>query len=284
MKIEIKKVDKERGIVQITTPDERWYPGKSIAEIDELKSLSQEDFYPSTTWICSYYPKNYRFMRWLAEKGWDEAELIKQTAAEKGSRVHRACDDLIKGIEIFLDSKYPNNDGELAELTAEEYGIIMTFKDFLEKEQPVIINTDYTLLNHEYKYGGTLDIKCRIKSDDYKFVHIIDIKTSSDIWPSHEIQVSSYMAADPECKKIDILQVGYRRNKNGWKLTGIDYQFDLFLAARQIWKKETEGVLVPQREYPFSLKWVRQIEETPIKKTKAVKKVKKTIKKVKKIK
>lgn len=265
MKIEYRKTDVARGIVQITCPDERWYTAKPVAEIEKLKSLSQEDFYPSVTWIASYYPKTYRYMRWLAEKGWDEAEAIKNAAAEKGSRVHHACADLMSGKEIKIDAKYPNSEGESAELTAEEYGIIMTFQRFLEEEQPKVIALDYTLLNHTEKYGGTIDFKCRLKSDGYKFVHIIDIKTSQDVWPSHEIQISAYKAADPECQKIDILQVGYRRTQKGWKLTEISDQFDLFLSTRRIWQKETEGTLVPQRDYPLSLSWKVEAPETKVK-------------------
>jgi len=45
MKIEIRK--KQRDLVQITTPDERWYANKPLKEIDELASLSPADFYPA---------------------------------------------------------------------------------------------------------------------------------------------------------------------------------------------------------------------------------------------
>jgi hypothetical protein len=253
MTIEIRK--KTGDLVQITTPDERWYAAKPLKEMDELATLSPEDFYPSSTWICSFYPKGKQYMKWLADKGWDNAEEIKNAAGEKGSRVHHACDDLMQGVEVKIDAKYPDKDGEMAELTAEEYGICMTFRKFLEDEQPEILGIEYTVLNHEHKYAGTVDIKCRIKSDDYQFVHIIDIKTSADVYPSHEIQVSSYKEADPECEKIDILQVGYKRNKSGYKLTPIVPQFDVFLAAKRIWQKETEGVVIPQRLYPLSLQW-----------------------------
>ena len=41
--------------------------------------------------------------------------------------------------------------------------------------------------------------------------------------------------------KLAILQVGYARNKAGYKWTEIEDKFPLFLAARQIWSSETEG-------------------------------------------
>jgi len=87
--------------------------------------------------------------------------------------------------------------------------------------------------------------------------HEFSTDTSKQVsigYPSHEIQVSSSKEADPECEKIDILQVGYKRNKSGYKFTPIDPQFDVLLAAKRIWQK-TEGVVIPKRLYPLSLKW-----------------------------
>ena len=52
---------------------------------------------------------------------------------------------------------------------------------------------------------------------------------------------------------LGILQVGYRRNKAGWKLTPVEDQFPLFLAAKQIWQKECEGVAPLRRDYPLSV-------------------------------
>lgn len=261
MKIEKRIVDAKRGIIQVTTPDTRWY---QIREPKKGELLTQDFFYKSVTWVGSYYPKTTRYMRWLAEKGWDKAEEVKNEAAEKGSRVHHACNDLLNGQEVKMDDKYSDSEGEVKELSAEEYGIIMSFKEWLEEEQPIVLGTEYTLLNHEHKFGGTVDIKCRIKSDNYQNVWIVDIKTSQDIWPSHEIQVSAYKASDPEVQKIAILQIGYNRNKTKkYKFTEIEYQFDLFLAAEKIWAKEQSTVLVPQREYPLSLKWIRQEIKKP---------------------
>lgn len=256
MKIEKRIVNKERGIVQITCPDERWY---QIRPDDEKKPLTQDDFYPSVTWIGSFYPKTIRYMKWLAEKGWDKAEEVKNLAAEKGSRVHRACNDLLLGEEVKMDSKYSDSEGEVKELSAEEYGIIMSFKEWLDEEQPQVLGTEYTILNHWQKFGGTVDFKCKLKSDGYKAIWIVDIKTSQDIWPSHEIQVSAYLKTELDAQKCAILQVGYNRNKiKKYKFSEIVPQFDLFLAAKAIWKKESEGTLVPQREYPLFLKWIKQ--------------------------
>ena len=53
--------------------------------------------------------------------------------------------------------------------------------------------------------------------------------------------------------KLAILQLGYRRNKAGWKFTEVEDKFDLFLAARQIWHNESSGDKVSQKDFPLML-------------------------------
>jgi hypothetical protein len=53
--------------------------------------------------------------------------------------------------------------------------------------------------------------------------------------------------------KLAILQVGYRRNKAGYKWNEIEDKFLLFLAGRQIWANETEGQEPKRRDYPLVL-------------------------------
>lgn len=241
MKIETRKVDNERGIVQITTSDERWY------------SLNGK-FYPSVTWICGYYPKGIGFMKWLSEHGWDEAEAVKQAAGEKGSKIHKAISDILLGNKVKIDSKYSANGEEPTELTAIEYEAVMSFVNWLNETQPEVLEVDYTLVNEKENYAGTIDMKLKIKGE----VWIVDIKTSKDVYPSHEIQVSAYKKADKDCQKIAILQVGYTRNKNKYKFTEIEDQYPLFQAAKTIWAKETAGVQPQQKDFPLELAWKKE--------------------------
>lgn len=75
-------------------------------------------------------------------------------------------------------------------------------------------------------------------------VYILDWKTSKNIYPSMEIQIAAYREAFREMgyewadmAKIAILQVGYDRNKAGYKFTEIPLNgtFETFLATRNIW-------------------------------------------------
>jgi len=253
MKKEIRLVDKEKGILQITTLDERWYVRDAV---DPATGEYKPEFVPSVTWICDHFPKSVAFYKWLASKGWDEAEAIKSAAGDRGSRVHRAIQDLIEGREVHIDSTYKSaSDEEPQELTIEEYDCILAFSRWFEETKPELLAWEFNVWGDGY--AGTVDLLCSIEGQKY----LIDFKTSQDIWPSHELQVSAYKHALPpdtlaegEEIKLAILQVGYRRNKKKFKLTEVEDQFQEFLAVKTIWAKEQKGVEPRQRDYPMSVK------------------------------
>ena len=236
MKKQIRTIDKERGIIQITTTDERWYT---------LQEDGQTRYIPSVTWICDHYPKGIAFYKWLANHGWDEAESLKNAAGEKGSRAHLAINALINGKTIKMDSVI---DGE--ELSVEEYECVMSYAAWHKATKPRIIDTEFVVINEEQGYAGMVDILCNISSECW----IVDIKTSQYIWPSHELQLSAYRHTEISRPRIAILQVGYKKNKRHWKFTEIKNKYKEFLAAKVIWANETRGVQPLQRDYPLEIK------------------------------
>ena len=90
MKIEIRQT-KENGIIQITTLDERWYE-------------KDGKFNPSITWIAHYAPMGTGLLKHYANHGWDEAETIKREAAERGCKAHQACESLLLGNTVSLQT------------------------------------------------------------------------------------------------------------------------------------------------------------------------------------
>lgn len=252
MKREIRTVDAERGIIQCTYPDERWY---------HRVVMGHDDFVPSVTWITSFYPKGEGLMRFVGKHGYDEAEEIKAAAGDRGSKVHKAIERLVGGGLVDMESMFENpRTLEPQELTADEYFSAMTFVQWCDSAKPVFLGSEYTVWNEKYHYAGTVDLKCRIAEDNYRSIWIIDVKTSQDVWPSNELQISAYKHAEFPSKqsqrgvRLAILQVGYRRNKKQkFKLTPVQDQFTEFLALRRIWAKECDGKVPLQREYPLSL-------------------------------
>jgi PD-(D/E)XK nuclease superfamily len=258
MKKIIRETDEKRGIVQITVADERWYtkPGQ-----DPVSGVPVCTPVPSVTWIAGSWPKGIGFYRWLAEKGWDEAEAIKVAAGDKGSRVHLAIEHILNGEEFRIDTKVADKnrstEQELAtaELTYEELLCVKSFIDWRNEVKPEILATETTIFSDINGYAGTVDCVCRIKGIPY----VIDFKTSKQVWKEYELQISAYRVAlengenpiyelnpngtqgkmvDLSGLKMAILQVGYDRNKDGYKFTEIDDAFPLFQVAQQIWREE----------------------------------------------
>ena len=239
MKIEIRKVDKDKGIVRITCPDERWY-------------VKDEEYVPSVTWITHFYPKGIGYMQWLAKHGWDESEAIKTEAGDRGTIVHHAIQKLIEDKELKMDSLIRDREGVEREMTPDEYACVVSFASWYKETNPTILGLEYVVWGDGY--AGTVDLLCEIDGQKW----LIDLKTSQAVYPSHEIQVSAYLHAtgqfDASGANLAILQVGYKRNKAGFKFTEVEDQYDTFLATKKIWAKETSGEKPHQKDYPLLLK------------------------------
>jgi hypothetical protein len=270
MKKLIRNVDAKRGIVQITTYDERWYAHEVK---DPITGIPTVMFVPSVTWVAESYPKGIGFYKWLADKGSDEAEAIKEAAGDKGSKVHHAIEDLLAGRDVKIDDKYINpSTGEDEELTVQEYECPLSFQNWFKEVKPKIIHSEIVVWNDEHNYAGTIDFVAEIE----KQIYIIDFKTGQSIWPSAELQVSAYKHAFPKADtptlpeawiqepKLAILQLGYRRNKNGWKFTEIEDKFDLFLSAQKIWANDHSSEKPSQKDYPLVLS-IKEPEPAPTK-------------------
>jgi len=255
MEKQVRTVDEKRGIVQVTTYDERWYCKQGE---DPKTKLPTYDYVPSVTWVTSKYPKGVEFFKWLAKKGWDESQAIKDAAGSKGSAMHKGAEDLLAGESIKMDGEYTDvKTGEIRPLTVEEYYGIMTFadwyKDLCSKHEVSVIASEITVWNDEDNYAGTVDLVLNVDGKNI----IVDLKSGQNTWPEHELQLSAYKRAldlaGTEIAEIAILQIGYKRNKRGWKYTPMTYKYDLYLAAKTIWENECSNVTVHQRDYPIEI-------------------------------
>lgn len=247
-------VDEERGIVQVTTDDERFY----IREGKDLTTgLPTHIYLPSVTWIAGYAPKGIGFYKWLADKGWDEAEAIKKERGKYGSVVHKAVEQMLNGEEVRMDSQFVDpNTKELCMLTVEEYDAVCSFKlwwDDLNSEHDVeVVEVEYTIWNEKEGFAGTIDLILKVDGE----IWIIDLKTSQNVWLSHQIQVSAYahsVSFDDLNVKLAILQLGYKKNKAGFKFNEFEDKWTKFLAAREFWLEEHDGSKPFQKDYPLAI-------------------------------
>ncbi|OGZ67160.1 MAG: hypothetical protein A3C58_02390 [Candidatus Staskawiczbacteria bacterium RIFCSPHIGHO2_02_FULL_34_10] len=248
------------GVMRITSLSERWYAKMSV---NEKTGLPEYIYYPSSTWISSYYPKGIYFYKWLAEKGWDEAESLKQAAGERGSRVHHACEDIDNGKEINITDKYLNpSTKQQEELSKEEVDCIVSYRDFLDEVKPELLAQEITSFGDVY--AGTADKIFAIKEGNHRQIWVVDLKTSQSIWAEYELQISSYShmhfdyknmgITDDEWqkRKLAILQIGYKKNSKGYKFTEMEDKYNLFRnVAYEIWKNENPDVKPKERDYPL---------------------------------
>ena len=87
--------------------------GSRFYEKDKIK-------YPSVTTILNYYPKGIGFYKWLMRVGF-QADIIRDTAGDKGTKVHNAVEELLK------NKKYSKK-----ELSLEEIDYIEQFKKWFD--------------------------------------------------------------------------------------------------------------------------------------------------------
>ena len=226
MQHETRIIDAEKGIVQVTTESERWYRKTNKDNVIV--------WIPSVTWITGYYPKGIAYMKWLASHGWDESQALMEEAGEKGTYTHKACEMLLKGSVVRFDTIVDDRC-----LTTTEYANVMSFVEWFNEYNPKVRKTEFTVFSPDDRYAGTLDIDCEMVFPRFEGEWIIDLKTSSNIWPSHELQLTGYKHAHNPNARIGILQLGYKYNKKKkWKLTEITDQMPLFDATYKIWEKE----------------------------------------------
>jgi len=266
MKKEIIEVDKKRGVYQITTTDERWY---TISAMHDATGLPYFKFIPSVTWITSYVYKGVEFYKWLASKGWDEAEAIKTEAGDRGTKIHKAIEKLIDGEVVKMDTEFENrSDEKSTDLEPDEYSAVNSFIKWCEADEPEFILSEVTLTSEEYDFAGTVDAVARINGE----IWIVDWKSSQYIWPSMKAQISAYKVAiiemmknneiqvdisieEMENAKMAVLQVGYKKNKRRWKFTEIQDEFEsLFLPAQKFWDSANKNQQPKQYELPMELK------------------------------
>jgi hypothetical protein len=150
-----------------------------------------------------------------------------------------------------MGDTFPLGDSDVfTELTVDEWECVMSFHDFFSQYTPEVLAIEQVCYNEEEDYAGTIDLKLKIG----EVVYLVDLKTSQNVWPEHELQVSAYKhTPQGEAEKCAVLQVGYRRNKRLWKFTEVEDCFELFLAAKKIWHRENDNVMPKQRDYPVEL-------------------------------
>lgn len=223
---------------QITMNDQRFYK-------------KGDKYYPSVTYILSFYPKGKHYEEWLKSKG-DEASEIAEEAAIQGTKVHHAIESLLRGEKL---NWIRNND---IVYTEKEWKMILSFAEFWHIYEPKLIHSEIFMFSDEHGFSGTIDLVVEINEEKY----ILDIKTSNSLHTIYDLQLSCYATAWNENNPQDIIsKTGilwlnaktrtFNKDKfqgKGWQLVrpdkSIEENFKIFKNIHEIFKIEV-GELKP---------------------------------------
>ncbi|WP_018629238.1 hypothetical protein [Niabella aurantiaca] len=236
------KVDLENR--RITFLDTRFYYSES------------GQFLPSVTTILEAYPKGAQYYEWLKKNGQDSDD-IRDEAGRRGSIVHNLTERYDAGEELSL----LDNNGNLG-YTLTEWNALAKWVNFRERHKFDVIYSEQNIVSDKLGHAGTLD---RIISIDGE-LWLLDIKTSSAIYPSYWLQVAAYkqMAETELNLKIDRVGIWWSNAKTrtekeyqgvGWQLvtkTDTTKDTELFNATKKLWLAENEGSKPKQVSYSLS--------------------------------
>jgi len=145
------------------------------------------DYFPSVSTVLDAYPKNWAFYEWLKKEG-DNADSIRDAAAEKGSVVHKLTEQYDNGEVVSLF----DTDGKIR-YRSQEWAEFEKYVDFRSKFPVEILFTEQNFVSAKYKIGGTLDRRMNFLLPDGKKLKVIaDIKTSNLLHPHYWLQLEAY--------------------------------------------------------------------------------------------
>ena len=217
---------------QITLPDSRYYRRNS-------------HYYPSVTYVLSYYPKGKFFEDWLKKVRYSAKFNVKKSS-EEGTQVHEMVESYLNGEELnFLNSTgHPQYDPDV-------WMMFLRFVEFWETYEPKLIETEVHLFSDELKVAGTCDLICEIDGK----LWLLDLKTSNHVQPTYELQTAVYGQCYKECygKQIDnygILWLKSAKRKlnkekmsgKGWEVVTSERTFeeniDIFKTVKRLFDLE----------------------------------------------
>ena len=216
---------------QITLPDGRYYQRNG-------------EYYPSVTYVLSFYPKGKFFEDWLKKVGYS-ADYIVKKASEEGTQVHEMIEAYLNGEELkFLEHGRPMYDPNV-------WQMFLRFVDFWEEYKPTLIEAEVHLFSDELKVAGTCDMVCEIDGE----LWVIDFKTSNHLQTTYDLQTAMYAKCFEECfgKKVDRTGIlwlksskrGPKKGKmqgKGWEVyessRTIEENLDIYRAVRTLFDLE----------------------------------------------
>jgi len=192
-------------IIRLDSDSNGWRFYQGIDEKGNIKFT-----FPSVTTILDgAVPKDGYLIKWIREQGIG-GQAIFEKAAEDGTEVHEAIDQLLHG--GVVSSENMNDKVKKG---------IQAFIDWHEEFKPKMISSEQMVYNMDERYAGGCDFYCELDYGKYKGRYVIDWKTSNSIQDKHKYQIAAYQrCVDPEAK-VAIVHLG-NRTKAGYSFKEFD--------------------------------------------------------------
>ena len=234
---------------QITIGDQRFYQRKD------------KTFYPSVTYVLSYFPKGKFFENWMKDVG-HNSDIIAKKAADEGTETHNAIEDFLNGKEIVWINEYGKTNHSLI-----VWQMILRFADFWNTVKPRLIATEQHIFSDKYQYAGTIDLVVELDGK----IWLLDIKTSNSLHTSYDLQLAAYAQAWNETHNEKVERTGILWLKastrgegkgdniqgKGWQLKVVDdieKNFKMFQNIQEIYKLENPDFKPMTELLPTSVK------------------------------
>lgn len=236
------------GIERITNEafDERFYRHPK-----RINPRTGNNYFPAFHFITAEgKPTDASLLKWYQDKGYEATVILKRSNV-MGSFVHDCIDGMIKSHREVTHAQIHNEfpDAKEAHHVKE---CLLGFMNFMEEEQPKIISSEQVMCGEDF--GFTMDLKCRLKSDDYKTVWVVDWKTSKVASDDHKMQ-TEVLRRVCEADRSAVVVLG-NTTKKKYTRTDVpvakhDYYWNLFQAIKETAyiKLLEKGIIKPREDY-----------------------------------
>ena len=123
----------------------------------------------------------------------NDPDALAMDAADSGTVTHKLVEGHIKVEDVDVSDFTAN------QIAAGKVGFA-AFQSWEHGREIEYVHTEHQVISELYKFGGTIDILCRIDG----VLSLIDLKTSKSLYPEFVVQVAAYGRAyeEQESQKI----------------------------------------------------------------------------------
>jgi genome maintenance exonuclease 1 len=148
--------------------------------------------YPSVTTVLSHSLDKTGLVEWEERVGKEQADTIKRQAANRGTKVHKICEDYVLNKKDIFKGHMPSN-----------VALFKQIQPYLDENITKVYGVEIPLYSNTLKTAGRCDLVCRLH-DCYA---IVDYKTSSRVkkeeWiEGYFLQLTTYAMMVEELYKI----------------------------------------------------------------------------------